>query len=369
MLISQDIMSVICMICQVRAISSIAKNLCAKSLLNLMNPDNFGSLINDNVIRCVASIVSNNTLESTAHVSVRVFLILTSVPEGRAQLGSAVHSLQHLFGLINSDSLKTHVVVSKALCNMLCDEKSRYASLQAGALTVLKIVATLKLPNVSELIAQTLITISMDETIHTVLLNGPVIGILNFLINNSTGWAFECSLNAAAVYASIPVFRMKMIERGIVVALVKCGLSSGLSEQSFAEPAIRCLTFLSFAEQGRELMVIESNTIIALLVLSHQACSYLRTASMVVLLLRNLSIEAKVGATLIEQKCLRLLGNIFQAVEYKRSFAMCQASVIVLKNLALQKDFHEQLIGEGILMKTLLSVASLVSDEDEDGKY
>ena len=387
-LVEHNTLDMIAMICQVRSISMETKHLCAQSLLNLCQPQNIANILNVSVVSCFAAILNFECYNMTAHICARAFLILSSNEAGRACLSQSLVNLQTLFGLVNKPSEKTKIVLAKATFNMLADPATRVVSIKSNALTVLKIVAAFEdrkatatriarsFNDIREITAQLLVTLAFDNTTHRILFTEPLVGILILFINNSVGFSFECALQACSIYASIPMFRKSMVEKGLVTAIVnaslgskKTGTSAGsnqLDETNLALAATRTLAFISYAEnESRESMVNDSTVMIVLHSLKYHAFTSIRCATIMSILLRNISQVTKLSDILVEQKAIRLLAEILREVDYRRSFVLCQSAVIVMQNLAKSKIYHAQMIGEGFFMEVLLTVASIVSEQEQ----
>merc|ERR1711998_168469 len=121
---------------------------------------------------------------------------------------------------------------------MLADPATRVVSIKSNALTVLKIVAAFEdrkatatriarsFNDIREITTQLLVTLAFDNTTHRILFTEPLVGILILFINNSVGFSFECALQACSIYASIPMSRKSMVEKGLVTAIVNASLGS-----------------------------------------------------------------------------------------------------------------------------------------------
>ena len=364
-MINQNILTVIEMICQVRSISKITANLCARSLLNLMTNQNFSHMIQDNVIRCFSSIVSSDCLELTCNLCARAFLIISSRAQGRVRFNKKIPALEQIFGLINANETKTHIVISKACFNMLGDPDCRIAAIEARALSVLKIAASFNNSSISESIGQTLIVISSDERIHKKLLKEPIIEIILLLLSTTEGWPFECAIQACAAFASFPIFRATMIDKGVITSIVNCFLAGKVHDYVIGEAIARCLCFLSFVKSYCDNMITGANIMLPLNLLELFSCSSVFTGSMVVITLRNLSSASKCGDTMIQQHAIRLIGNIMRSLPIEQSFPLCQSAILVMQNLAKYTPYHSLVIQEGVLMEVLLRVASIISNDDD----
>jgi hypothetical protein len=277
-----------------------------------------------------------------------------------------LYDLQGLFSIINVKAQRTQIVIAKAACNMLLDEESRFVAIQAKAITVLTIVATLDIPIAIEIVSQILISLAEDQKTCSALSKEPIVGIITLFLTNCTVWNFECAIQAAATYATVPFFRASMIEKDIVSVFLNSCLKGKIVDEYSSQAAAACLSFLTFVENGRERLVTYSHAILLLHAISHKNQMNVRLASMLSIIMRNLSFEPKVGAILIEQQAPSLLRKAIKSVDYNQSFILCQASLVFMQNIAKQKDYHDRLMEEGDLMEVLLLIASAVSSDSED---
>jgi hypothetical protein len=354
------------MICQVRSIANITLNLCARALLNLMSTEeNLTFMTEGSIIRCFSSICTSNCFESTKHTCALAFLVFSSYPSGRMKLCKRIYDLQGLFSMINVKSEKTQIIIAKAACNMLLDENTRYIAIHANAITVLTIAATLDIPVIIEIVTQILICLAEDQRACVFLSKAPVVGILVYFLCNCTDWNFECALQAAATFASVPIFRSTMIDKNIISTILSATIKGKVVTEFTSQAAACCLSYLSFMESGRERLVFDSHAILLLHAIDKKVQSTVRLVSMFAIILRNLSSEPKVVSAIIEQRGAKLLLKGMKGVNYNQSFVLCQAAGIFIENISKHKVHHDRLMEEGDLMEVLLLVASAVSSQSD----
>ena len=113
-------------------------------------------------------------------------------------------------------------------------------------------------------------------------------------------------------------------------------------------------------------MTDETSVMVVLHMLKPYAILDVRCASLVALILHNISMDSALAPTLIEQYAIKLLHEIFCSVDYKKSKMLCQWSITVLQNLAPCKEYHERIMNEGYFMEVLLFVASLLGGTNEE---
>ena len=354
------------MICQVRSIANITLNLCARALLNLMcTEQNLTFMTEGSIIRCFSSICTSNCFESTKHSCALAFLVFSSYPSGRMKLCKRIYDLQGLFSIINVKSEKTQIIIAKAACNMLLDENTRYVAIHANAITVLTIAATLDIPVIIEIVTEILICLAEDQRACVFLSKAPVVDILVYFLCNCTDWNFECAIQAAATFASVPIFRSLMIDKNIVSTILSATMKRKIVDEFTSQAAACCLSYLSFMESGRERLVFDNHAILLLHAIDKKVQPTVRLVSMFAIILRNLSSEPKVVSAIIEQRGPKLLLKGMNSVDYNQSFVLCQAACVFMENIAKHKSHHERLMEEGDLMAVLLLVASAVSSQSD----
>jgi hypothetical protein len=101
-----------------------------------------------------------------------------------------------------------------AVCNLLACPESQVAAIQAGGLSVLKIIATMEYEELREATARVIITLLDNTSLHAALAKEPLTQVLVLIAQESDRWAFECAINAFAFMAQSDIFRMNLIEKG-----------------------------------------------------------------------------------------------------------------------------------------------------------
>ena len=113
-------------------------------------------------------------------------------------------------------------------------------------------------------------------------------------------------------------------------------------------------------------MTDESSVMVVLHILKPYVISDVRCASLVAMILKNISMDLGLASTLIDQYAIRLLHDIFKNVNYIKSIVLCNCSIIVMQNLASCKEYHERIMSEGYFMEVLLCVASTLNGTHEE---
>ena len=314
-LIDEKVLEMIHMICQVRSVAAETKRLCARALLNLLTPQNMPYAIEGGVIRAFATIASSSAVTvPTLHLCARALLIFSATNEGCLEVGQRRLIMNHLFTLVNCESMKTKVIIGKAACNLLACKETRLNTIRAGGLQVLKIICTLNNEDLLVITMQTIISLSRDENIQLQLVNEPLVPMIVLVLQKSSSWAFECALQAAACLSVNPIFRKSLVEKGYIGASMCSSLAGKINDDVLSEACSRTLYYLSYAHDHIEAMV-HDNYIVCLL---QSLCIYLNDnhpsegcqnqgmsvecGTLVAITLRNLSFKVSVCKAIVEQK-------------------------------------------------------------------
>ena len=113
-------------------------------------------------------------------------------------------------------------------------------------------------------------------------------------------------------------------------------------------------------------MTDESSVMIVLHILKPYIISDVLCASLVAIILKNISMDPSLRSNLIDQYAIKILHEIFKSVNFTRSKVLCECSITVMKNLASCKEQHERIMKEGHFMEVLLAVASIMSGSHEE---
>ena len=146
--VEQGGVAALMMICMVRAVSHLTKQVCAKALLNLLctpavRENWLPALAKEGLVQA-CSVLSRLSEEETMRVCASIFCTLSAQgPAGRALLVERRSTLLDVFGLMRSRDRTTQVVCGKTACNLLGHVDSQQPAVRAGAVSVLTSLCTL----------------------------------------------------------------------------------------------------------------------------------------------------------------------------------------------------------------------------------
>lgn len=368
MIIKAKVLETILMISLVRSMSDSTRRLCARSLLNMLTPENFQSMLAAGVIRAFSNLSMINCIH-TQHICARSLLIFTSIEKGREEIASRRPVLHALFGLVKAESLKTKVLVGKAICNLLACEKTRKTVIIGGALSVVKIIATLSVEELRERCASVLAIMAKSPDLYDYLLREPVVPVLVLILQQSKAVAFQSALHALSNLSASERFRNTMIEKGCVSSIVNAILIGKVTSIYLAEEVCRAFCYLSFVEKQAEAMVHTGNMLIGLHALHRKNLDSKGIAEMMVIILRNLTNIGTVCHIVVAQDSVRLLRDLI--VDYHRiSSIVCKASVLVIQNLSRESKLHSTILKQGAmdLLGQIADVAQGAAGQAESAK-
>ncbi|CAM9785845.1 unnamed protein product [Chrysoparadoxa australica] len=186
-LIEQGGVTAIMMIAMVRSVSLETKQICARSLLNLMAEGTVELLLEEGLVAATTNL-SKLDDEPSMRACATVFTALTGTPLGRKHLMQRKSSLLALFDLLRSGDQATKCIVGKGVCNIVCCPDSQRDAVEAGSVAALKKLAKLGVPDVEVAVAQTLFIMCHSDHCREELCKGALSTII-FL---------ACSLNREA---------------------------------------------------------------------------------------------------------------------------------------------------------------------------
>lgn len=274
--------------------------------------------------------------------------------------------LQSLYNMVKSSSSRTKVRIGTSVCNLLSCPATNKAAIYAGALSVLKIIATMDFEELRESTARVVINLAEDESLKELLLQQPLVEILVLTLHQSEGYTFECGIMAMSCLAQSSVFKTSLIERGGVTALISCILTGKVRSSVMAEEVCRCFCHLSYSHEYAERMVSSGHLIMALNVIYLAGLCSADTALLIALTLRNLSELLGARKYIMSQDAFKLVVSLitdFTSSRYKCT-VIYSALVTFVYNLSLVPSLHAGLVEQG-LMKLLKQIC-LFSDDDYD---
>lgn len=339
-LIDNDILQTLLMISLVRSVSHTTKQLAARAMLNmLVTEENLTAVIDAGVIRAFGTLAAVND-SKTRSICAKGFLLFSACEKGRAELALRRNAMQALFGLLKSGKQsKMVVVVGKAVCNLLASNTTRRAAVHAGALPVLKLLATSETEELLEAAARVIVILSDDASLHTALKTEPLVAVLVYILEKSNGWILECVMHAFTNLARHRAFRVDLIEKGCIPAIVHALISGKVTSMIVAEEVCRCLCLLSYESSKVEVMITHGHILVVLYSLYKGKLCNPFCAHMMVVILRNLSygniVDSKEGENAEQTRSAGIAGcapeppspGFIEAEDPRGNAALQQASI------------------------------------------
>lgn len=357
-LISSNILDVLLMITLVRSSDIYTKQFCVKALFNFVTDENIPHLRKASAVRVFSSLSSSDD-SLTRSICARGFFIYTTTIERCEDIIRPKSSLISLMSLVKWKSSRTRLMVGLAVCNLLGFETSRKDAIVAGALAVLKIIATLDFEELHIPIASVILTLAKDSQLHSHILRQPIIPILVHLLLQSR--ALEVVIHALSCLSQYEVFRSIMIERGVTAALVNTILTGKMKSEVIALEITRCFLFLSYHSDRINILVKNDHIMLALHLIAKSKYTNDTIAKMLVVILRNLSFEESIRSVLVEEKIIKLLDFIIKSYPLAKQFIHI-ASLYALYNLSFAQSIHSHMIEEGFF-DIIFSILNVTHNE------
>ncbi|KAH8071893.1 ubiquitin-protein transferase [Aureococcus anophagefferens] len=181
-IVKQGGVAALMMICMVRAVSHLTKQVCAKALLNLLctpavRENWLPALAKEGLVQA-CSVLSRLSEEETMRVCASIFCTLSAQgPAGRAPGRAAVDAAGRL-RLMRSRDRTTQVVCGKTACNLLGHVDSQQPAVRAGAVSVLTSLCTLGDPEAEVAAADAYFLIAGDEACRLEMVEAKVLPVL-----------------------------------------------------------------------------------------------------------------------------------------------------------------------------------------------
>ena len=368
LMIDNNILQTTLMISLVRSVSNCTKQLCARALLNMVSDENMDAIVEAGVVRAFSTM---SLLDDghTQYICARGFLMLSACEKGRESIVSKRSVLQSLFALVKALSGKTRVLMGMAVFNLLADDASCAPVIRAGALSVLKIIATLEYENLREGTARVIIILAQMPELEMYVSREPIVPVLVLIAKTSSRVAFECALNAFSVLSQSECYRQTLIEKGCVSSLVGAVVEGKVNTVPLAEEVCRCLCLLSLSKDHSEQMLEAEHVMLALHILHRHGLCSPAAADMIAMMLRNLSCTSSVCKHIVEQDGLPLVESLMKTAE-PMSKVFTSAAMLLFHNIGKDVDLHSALVTGGMMSMirgvTELAQLNAVSVEDDD---
>lgn len=278
---------------------------------------------------------------------------------------SSVPVLQALYNMVKCNSSRTRIRIGTAVCNLLSCPVTNKAAISAGALSVVKIIATMDFEELREATARVIINLAQDESLQDLMLRQPIVEILVLILQQSTNYTFECAIMAFSCLSQTKLFKSTLVSRGGITALIGTIITGKVCTPLVAEEVCRCLCHLSYNFENAESMVRNGHLILSMQAIYLSGLCSADTALLITLTLRNLSEAAAARKYIIDQGAFKLLVSIISDFTFSRYCCtiMYSAMVTFVYNLSLVPALHTSLVEQGIM--NLLSKICLYGNASE----
>lgn len=319
-LVSGGALELLMVIALARSTSTHTKQLCARALLNIFSTtDVIMSLQNCDALRIFAGLSAINHVP-TQVICARGFLTLTGTEAWRRELIQLPVLLQAMLNMLNSQSEEARLMLGIAVCNLLVCPLTQSTLLSYNGLDILKALSVCNVDDMKEAIAETLFSLVNIPALQPILIRESVISMMLYYLQDANDKVFLASLNALYQMAKSPGFRAHMLESqcaSVLVSLVIQGNRLDTSKETdqkiaklFAERCSQILCLLSYAEVKCASLVEHSKVMVAFHIFYSKRLCTIKMGTYLAFMLRNLSTIIDLRASLVESKCVALLGNI-----------------------------------------------------------
>jgi hypothetical protein len=259
--------------------------------------------------------------------------------------------LQALYNMVKCQSSRTRIRIGTAVCNLLSCPVTNKAAINAGALSVVKIIATMDFEELREATARVIINLAQDESLQDLMLRQPIVEILVLILQQSTNYTFECAIMAFSCLSQTKLFKSTLVSRGGITALIGTIITGKVCTPLVAEEVCRCLCHLSYNFDNAESMVRNGHLILSMQAIYLSGLCSADTALLITLTMRNLSEAVSARRHLIDQGAFKLLVSIISDFSFSRYCCtiMYSAMVTFVYNLSLVPNLHISLVNQGIM--------------------
>jgi hypothetical protein len=269
----------------------------------------------------------------------------------RKVLVSSVPVLQALYNMVKCTSSRTRIRIGTAVCNLLSCPETNRAAINAGALSVVKIIATMDFEELREATARVIINLAQDESLQDLMLRQPIVEILVLILQQSTNYTFECAIMACSCLSQTKLFKAFLISRGGITALMGTIITGKVCTPLVAEEVCRCLCHLSYNYENAESMVRNGHLILSMQAIYLSGLCSADTALLITLTMRNLSEAVAARRYIIDQGAFKLLVSIITDFTFNRYCCtiMYSAMVTFVYNLSTVPALHVYLVQQGLM--------------------
>lgn len=362
-MISNNILQTTLMISLVRSVSNTTKHLCALALLNMISDQNLKAIIDAGVIRVFSTLALLDDLH-TQNICAQGFLMLSAMELGREAIVQKRTVAQSLFSLVKTKTAKTKSYMGKAIFNLLSDVNSRERVIRAGALSVVKILASEDSETLRQGVAKMIIILSQTKELEKFCKQESVVPMLVMIANSSRKEAFESTIHAFSCLSQHKKFRAVLIQNGCISAIVGAIIDGKVETIQMAEEACRCMCMLSLSRDHAEMMILNEHIMIALHLLYSGKLYSKISANMILLILRNLSCCKNVCRHIVSQDGIKLLWSLLKDFASNNP-SLVSSAMLVIHNIGKVKELHSIITDEGLM--TIISFIAELHSLQVDG--
>ncbi|RYG96107.1 hypothetical protein EON65_54925, partial [archaeon] len=292
-MIDNNVLEIIIMIALVRTVSSQTKCTCAKALLNLVSDENLPSIVVSGAIRVFASL-STSPFVPVQTVCSKGFHLLTLNEKRRQELvrnRAVAQALFHMVKCSTSSSSRVKIRLGISVTNLLSCNATCRDAIQAGALSCLKIVATMDFEELRDACARTILHMANDQHMHTLLFKEPVVAILLLIIQrHKAPTTFELAMRALRCLSQIESFRKPFFRDQGFEALISAVYSGNVVRRSIAQEICKAWTNLSYVHDHADPMIRSGSLALALQILQQSHLAGLcQTRMLLLVMVRNIT--------------------------------------------------------------------------------
>jgi hypothetical protein len=249
---------------------------------------------------------------------------------------------------VKCSSLRVNVMVGLTICNLLVCPVCQKAAIHAGGLSVLKIIASMDIDELTEATARVIVNLVLEPSLHANLLRETLVPVLVLFLQHPSRIAFECSLHALSCMAQHEPFHNMMIDRGCVTALVGALMSGRIVTRNTAVEVCRTLCLVFFNQKRTVALIMLVKILIAPHIVYRNGTCTPQAATMMAMLFRNLSYDRAMFKVIMEQDVLRLLKCLY--TDFRMECAgILRASIIFMNNIAHDHTMHQALLKQGLM--------------------
>ena len=210
--------------------------------------------------------------------------------------------------------------------------------------------------------ARVIVDLTFVPAAHLFMKREPFIQTACLILSRANGYGKVCAVSAIVALSQIKGFRVQMVEKNCITAMVATAINGRINAKGVLSSMCRCLYNLSHTYMSRQLVLKDHCLLLLHLMYRDASCSS-GDVQLMAAVLENLTLAqpspealAQVCGAIMNQDGFRLLRELITKFSAQAT-AICQSSIVVLRNMALVTELHEALVGEGF-MEMLTTIAS-----------